>query len=43
VLLTAVYQSAANGPTYPGKVTLAYPDKQVEVTVDNYDYKRLVP
>ena len=43
VLLTAVYQSAANGPTYVGKVTLAYPDKQVEVTVDNYDYKRLAP
>lgn len=41
VLLTAVFQTAANGPTYLGKVTLAYPDKQVEVTVDNYDYKRL--
>jgi hypothetical protein len=43
VLLTAIYQSAANGPTHVGKVTLAYPDKQVEVTVDNYDYKRLAP
>jgi hypothetical protein len=41
VLLTAIYQSAANGPTHVGRVTLAYPDKQVEVTVDNYDYKRL--
>ena len=42
VLLTAVYQSAANGPTHLGKVTLAYPDKQVEVSVDNYDYKKLL-
>ena len=41
VLLTAAYQTAPNGPTHLGKVTLAYPDKQVEVTVDNYDYKRL--
>ena len=41
VLLTVAFQSAADGPTHPGKVTLAYPDKQVEVIVDNYDYKRL--
>ena len=43
VLLNAVYQSVSSGPTYLGKVTLAYPDKEVEVTVDNYDYKRLAP
>jgi hypothetical protein len=41
VTLTVVYQTVTGGPTAMGKVTLAYPDKQVEVTVDNYDYQKV--
>lgn len=32
------YRSAANGPTYAARTVLTYPEKKVELTVDNYDY-----
>lgn len=41
VTLKVEFQSAADGPTYPARSTLAYPDKDVELTVENYDYARL--
>jgi hypothetical protein len=32
------YRSIPNGPTYAARTVLAYPEKKVELTVDNYDY-----
>jgi len=32
------YKTIPNGPTYPARTVLAYPEKNVELTVDNYDY-----
>ena len=34
--LAADYQSVPNGPTYMAHAVLAYPEKNVELTVDNY-------
>ena len=41
--LTADYRAVANGPTYMAKAVLTYPEKNVELTVDNYDYTRSTP
>jgi hypothetical protein len=32
------YKSVPNGPTYMAQAMLAYPEKNVELTVDNYEY-----
>jgi hypothetical protein len=32
------YQSVPNGPTYMARAVLTYPEKNVELTVDNLDY-----
>jgi hypothetical protein len=32
------YQSVPNGPTYMARAVLTYPEKNVELTVDNSDY-----
>ena len=36
--LVAEYRSVPNGPTYMARTVLTYPEKNVELTVDNYDY-----
>jgi hypothetical protein len=36
--LVAEYRSVPNGPTYMARAVLSYPEKQVELTIDNYDY-----
>jgi len=41
--LVADYRSVANGPTYMAHAVLTYPEKQVELTVDNKDYVRIQP
>jgi hypothetical protein len=41
--LTADYRTVANGPTYMARAVLVYPDKQVELTVDAYEYERTQP
>jgi hypothetical protein len=37
--LIAEYRSVPNGPTYVARSVLTYPEKNVELTVDNYDYE----
>ena len=41
--LVADYQSVPNGPTYMAHTVLTYPEKNVELTVDNSDYVRGQP
>lgn len=41
VHFTGEFQSLTGGPTYPARLTLEYPDKEVELTVENYDYQKL--
>ena len=41
--LVADYQSVPNGPTYMAHAVLTYPEKNVELTVDNSDYVRGQP
>jgi len=41
--LVAEYMSVPNGPTYMAKAVLTYPEKNVELTVDNYDYELARP
>jgi hypothetical protein len=36
--LVADYRSVPNGPTYMARAVLTYPEKNVELTVDNYEY-----
>jgi len=36
--LVADYQSVPNGPTYMSRAVLTYPEKNVELTVDNSEY-----
>ena len=36
--VVADYQSVPNGPTYMARAVLTYPEKNVELTVDNSDY-----
>jgi hypothetical protein len=36
--LVADYQSVPNGPTYMARAVLTYPEKNVELTVDNSDH-----
>ena len=38
VTVVADYQSVPNGPTYMAHAVLTYPEKNVELTVDNSDY-----
>ena len=41
VSLTIEFQTLVDGPTYPARSILDYPDKEVELTVENYDYQRV--
>jgi len=35
------FQDVTHGPTYPARSMLEYPDKEVELIVENYDYQKL--
>ena len=41
VHFTGEFRAVADGPTYPARLTLQYPDKEIELTIENYDYTRL--
>jgi hypothetical protein len=41
VSAVADYQTLSGGPNYMARAVLQYPDKAVELTVDNYDYQRV--
>lgn len=35
------FQDVTNGPTYPARSVLDYPEKEIELIVENYDYQKL--
>lgn len=41
VHFTGEFKALADGPTYPARLTLEYPDKEVELTVEGYDYQKV--
>jgi len=41
VHFTGEFQALTDGPTYPARLKLEYPDKEVELTVESYDYQKL--
>ncbi len=41
VTVVSEYQSLADGPTYQARSVVSYPAKEVELTVENYDYQRV--
>lgn len=41
VHFTGEFKALTDGPTYPARLRLEYPDKEVELTVENYDYQKL--
>lgn len=41
VHFTGEFRPVTEGPTYPARLTLQYPDKEVELTIENYDYQKL--
>jgi hypothetical protein len=38
--LATDYRAVSNGPTYMARAVLTYPEKNVELTVDNYEHER---
>jgi hypothetical protein len=40
VLIQADYRTLENGPTYVAKATVNYPEAQMEIIVENFDYMR---
>ena len=41
VSLVSEYRSLDNGPTYQARSVLQYPDKQIELTVENFEYQHV--
>ena len=41
VTLVCEYVTLDNGPTYQARAVLAYPEKQVELTVENFEYQHV--
>ena len=37
------FRRVEDGPSYPAHSTLSYPDKEIELIVENYDYERVSP
>ena len=35
------FRSVSGGPTYQARTTLLYPEKEIELTVENYDYEHV--
>ena len=42
VSLTAEFRSVADGPTYQARSILRYPERELELIVESYDYKTVV-
>ena len=40
VRLVSEYRSVDNGPTYQARAVLQYPEKQIELTIENFEYQR---
>ncbi len=43
VRVASDYRTVPEGPTYQARSVVTYPDKKIEVTVDNYDHQRVAP
>jgi hypothetical protein len=43
VSLVSEYRSVDNGPTYQARAVLRYPEKQIELTVENFEYQHTQP
>ncbi len=43
VTVMVEFRRVADGPNYPARSTLSYPDKEIELIVENYDYERVNP
>jgi hypothetical protein len=41
VRLVSEYRSVDNGPTYQARAVLQYPDKQIELTIENFEYQHV--
>src|SRR5206468_4074893 len=39
VRLVSEYRSVDDGPTYQARAVLQYPEKQIELTVENFEYQ----
>ena len=43
VTVIVEFQRVADGPSYPARSKLSYPDKEIELIIENYDYERVSP
>jgi len=43
VTVLVEFQRAADGPSYPARSTLSYPDKEIDLIVENNEYERVNP
>jgi hypothetical protein len=43
VTVIVEFQRVADGPSYPARSMLSYPDEEIELIVENYDYERVNP
>ena len=43
VTVLVEFRRVADGPSYPARSTLSYPEKEIELIVENYDYERVSP
>ncbi len=41
VSLITEFRSVVDGPTYQARATLQYPQRELELTVENYDYQNV--
>ncbi len=41
VTLVSEYESVVDGPTYQARTVVSYPEKEVELKVENHDYQRV--
>ena len=43
VTVLVEFRRVADGPSYPARSMLSYPDEEIELIVENYDYERVSP
>ncbi len=43
VTVLVEFRRVADGPSYPARSTLLYPDKEIELIIENHDYERVSP
>ena len=41
VSLTVEFRRVVDGPTYPARTILQYPQRELELTVENHDYQNV--